>query len=103
MLTLVACRYLPFVVCGLLMLLEVAALWLWRLGLNTSNKFVMNRNVEMKPSSDDLKNALLQFPLMLLSHQQTNKLLLMMAMILMITMTMKMIRKLKSRETVNTV
>ena len=61
--TCVACRYLPFVVCGVLMLLEVAALRLWRLGLNTGrfvrNRAPMNRNVEMRPSNDDLKNALL--------------------------------------------
>ena len=50
-------------VCGLLMLLEVAALRLWRLGLSTGrfvrNRAPMNRNVEMRPSNDDLKNALL--------------------------------------------
>ena len=63
MLTLVACRYLPFVVCALLKLLEVVALRLWRLGLNTGrfvrNRAPMNRNFEMRPSNDDLKNALL--------------------------------------------
>jgi hypothetical protein len=63
MLTLVPCRYLPFVVCGFLMLLEVVALRLWRLGLNTGrfvrSRAAMNRNVEMKPSSDDLKSTLL--------------------------------------------
>ena len=62
MLTLVACRYLPFVVCGLLMLLEVAALRLWRLGLNTGrfvrSRAVMNRNVEMEPPNKNLNNDL---------------------------------------------
>jgi hypothetical protein len=41
------------------MLLEVAALRLWRLGLNTGRFVRSIRNVEMRPHSDDLKNALL--------------------------------------------
>ncbi len=63
MLTPVVCRYLPFVVCGLLMLLEVAALRLWRLGLNTGrfvrSRAVINRNVEMEPPNENLNNDLL--------------------------------------------
>ena len=63
MLTLVACRYLPFVVCGLLMLLEVAALRLWRLGFNTG-RFVRNRtstlsNIELSAVNVTSKNDLL--------------------------------------------
>jgi hypothetical protein len=63
MLTPVACRYLPFVVCGFLKLVEVAALRLWRLGLNTG-RFVRNRsatssNVKMRFINEDLKSTLL--------------------------------------------
>jgi len=63
MLTLVACRYLPFVVCALLKLLEVVALRLWRLGLNTG-RFVRNSsaasyNVQMRSINEDLKSTLL--------------------------------------------
>jgi hypothetical protein len=63
MLTLVACRYLPFVVCGLLMLLEVVALRLWKLGFNTG-RFVRSRtstssNVQMRQMNGDLKSTLL--------------------------------------------
>jgi hypothetical protein len=54
---------LPFVVCGLLMLLEVAALRLWRLGFNTG-RFVRSRtltsfNVEISAVNDTSKNHLL--------------------------------------------
>ena len=63
MLTLVACRYLPFVVCGVLKLVEFAALRLWRLGL-IIGPFVRNRtsmlsNIEMSAVSDTSKNDLL--------------------------------------------
>ncbi len=63
MLTLVPCRYLPFVVCGFLKLVEVVALRLWRLGLNTGrfvrSRAVMHRNVEMEPPNENINNDLL--------------------------------------------
>jgi hypothetical protein len=63
MLTLVACRYLPFVVCGFLKLVEVVALRLWSLGLNTGrfvrNRAAMNHHVEMEPPNENLNNDLL--------------------------------------------
>jgi hypothetical protein len=57
------CRYVPFAVCAILILLDTILLWMWKRGF-ISSRFVRNRSmasasIAQQPSNEDIKSNLL--------------------------------------------